>query len=235
MPPSKPQEVSPRPSQPLAGAGELFHTACDTHTDKGICCSEPAPPASLMLAAVQTRARKAGRVRSGRRVSGMVLLPRSRASEAAVLWTPAGSQSWRGCGKRKGRKRGKVRPGEQSRHHLFPAPKEGDLADPKTSAPLGVVRQQHCGSPHGRRSDLNSAVGGSEALPELLLGPCAASRRPGAGRQAGVRRGSCCRRRASAGAGGSRLSLLAALPLLTLLQRQRRSVVPAFCIARPCV
>lgn len=132
------REVSPHPSQPLAGAGELFHTACDTHTDKGICCSEPAPPASPMLAAVQTRARKAGRVRSGRRVSGMVLLlPHSRASEAAVRWTPAGSEGWRGCGKRKGRKRGESRPGGAVTAPSFPGSEGRRLGGPENFGALG--------------------------------------------------------------------------------------------------
>lgn len=215
MPQSKPQEVSPHPSQPLAGAGELFHPACDTHTDKGICCSEPAPSASLMLAAVQTRARKAGRVSSGRRLSGMVLLAHSRASEAAALWTPAGSKGWRGCGKRRGRKQMEQRPARGAvTAPSFPGSEGRRLGGPENFGalggrpaaalrlaprpPLGPLTPQ---SVEARRcrSYFSDLV--------LLRGvPARGGRRGFDGDLAAVDGG-------SAGAGGSRLSLLAALPL----------------------
>lgn len=90
----KPRKVASPP--PILTAGGLFHTACDTHTDKGICCSDPAPPACLMLAAVQTRARKAGRVRSERPLSGMVLsfLTRELRELLLLLVDSAARRGW---------------------------------------------------------------------------------------------------------------------------------------------
>lgn len=160
MPP--PSKTTKSRSPPILTAGGLFHTACDTHTDKGICCSEPAPPACLTLAAVQTRARKAGRVRSERPLSGMVLFPHSRASGAsASLVDSAARRGW--LRQEKGAKSGaKGRPGS-SHGTIFFFPRfgrKGESADSKTSAPLVVVRRQHCGfAPFDRRSgrrNLNS-------------------------------------------------------------------------------
>lgn len=120
MPP--PSKTTKSRSPPILTAGGLFHTACDTHTDKGICCSEPAPPACLTLAAVQTRARKAGRVRSERPLSGMVVFPHSRASGAsASLVDSAARRGW--LRQEKGAKSGaKGRPGSSHGTIFFFSP-----------------------------------------------------------------------------------------------------------------